>query len=103
MLSGAKVIEVRMRGVNKGVIASRLISLEQDKPTILAMGDDTTDEDLFAALPQEAFAVHIGLRASRAKYRIKNWVSARRLLVGILEASLHIADETQIVAANGRS
>lgn len=103
ILSGAKVIEVRMRGVSKGVIASHLISLERINPTVLAMGDDTTDEDLFAVLPKEAFAVHIGLRASQARYRIKNWVSARRLLVGILDASLHIAGEPQIVAANGRA
>jgi hypothetical protein len=32
-----KVIKVRLQEINKDVIASRLISREQDKPTTLAM------------------------------------------------------------------
>jgi trehalose 6-phosphate synthase/phosphatase len=101
VLTGAKVIEVRLQGVNKGVIASRLISREQGEPTILALGDDTTDEDLFAALPEGALAVHIGPRASIARYRVEDCAAARKLLAGILEAEPQNAGKPQSVAVSG--
>lgn len=100
VLTGAKVIEVRLQGVNKGVIASRLISREQGEPTVLAMGDDTTDEDLFAALPEGAIAVHIGPRVSIARYRVEDWAAARKLLAGILEVAPQNAGESQSAAVS---
>jgi trehalose 6-phosphate synthase/phosphatase len=41
------------------------------------MGDDRTDEDLFAALPDGAIAVHVGPTPSRARYRVRDVKAAR--------------------------
>lgn len=82
IMQGNKVIEVRAQGVNKGSVVP--LALPQEGEAALAMGDDTTDEDLFAALPPSAFAIHIGPGESRAPYRLPDPDAARRLLQSLL-------------------
>ena len=79
MLEGAKVFEVRLRGINKGIIASRLAQAHPHA-AVLAIGDDRTDEDMFAALPERAVTVHVGSGPTRAHYRVGNVVEVRALL-----------------------
>ena len=43
-----------------------------DHDFILAMGDDTTDEDMFAALPPMAYGIKVGRGQTLASYRVKN-------------------------------
>ncbi|HEY1404772.1 MAG TPA: hypothetical protein VGB05_11630, partial [Pyrinomonadaceae bacterium] len=52
----------------------------------LAAGDDRTDEDLFARLPQDAWTIHIGDRHTRAKYCLKDSHELRRLLARLAAA-----------------
>lgn len=85
LLSGSKVIEVRLRGVNKGVVATRLIAQDRKQSLVLAMGDDLTDENLFAALSAGGLTVHVGPGPSIAEYRLEDWRAARRFLAAILE------------------
>lgn len=85
VLWGDKVIEIRAQGINKGVIATRLISNLSGPAAVVAMGDDQTDEDLFAALGVGSFAVHVGPRPSRAAYRVSDSTAARALLTSLLE------------------
>jgi trehalose 6-phosphate synthase/phosphatase len=85
LLSGEKVVEVRAQGVNKGLIASRLLADAREPVTVLAMGDDQTDEDVFAALPQGAFTIHVGPRPSRAAYRLPDWPAARSFLKNLVD------------------
>jgi trehalose 6-phosphate synthase/phosphatase len=49
------------------------------------MGDDRTDEDMFAALAPSALTVHIGPGASLAQHRIGTPADARRLLASLLD------------------
>jgi trehalose 6-phosphate synthase/phosphatase len=51
IMQGNKVIEVKHSNVNKGRAAGRWLDAEDGSKFILAIGDDITDEDLFAALP----------------------------------------------------
>ena len=52
IIEGKANIEVRPKGVNKGVVVRRI--LERDNPKfVLCMGDDHTDEDMFGAVNQE--------------------------------------------------
>jgi trehalose 6-phosphate synthase/phosphatase len=44
------------------------------------MGDDRTDEDLFAGLPPDAIAVHVGMRATLAGLPVADVGDARRFL-----------------------
>jgi trehalose 6-phosphate synthase/phosphatase len=85
VICGDKVIEIRDQCVNKGLAASRVISGLTQEATVLAMGDDRPDEDLFAAIGENSFAVHVGPRPSRAPYRVADTAAARFLLKGLLQ------------------
>ena len=39
---------------------------------ILAIGDDTTDEDMFRALPVSAITVKVGIVSEKAKYNLSS-------------------------------
>ncbi len=71
LLEGDCVLEVRTRGVNKGRVVSALVGAWGGAPkTVIAVGDDRTDEDMFAALPPGSFAVHVGDGPSAAALRL---------------------------------
>ncbi|MBF6600003.1 MAG: bifunctional alpha,alpha-trehalose-phosphate synthase (UDP-forming)/trehalose-phosphatase [Dehalococcoidia bacterium] len=80
VLAGQKVVEVRPQGVHKGMVVPLLLATVEDDAVVFAMGDDRTDEDLFAALPDEAPTVHVGRGMSLARYRIRSVDDARELL-----------------------
>ena len=50
-IGGSKVIEVRPRGVHKGLALQALVREEPMSTQFVAIGDDRTDEDLFEHLP----------------------------------------------------
>jgi len=79
------VIEIRPHGIHKGRVVSEVLTRAEPDTLLLAMGDDRTDEDLFAALPDGSIAIHVGAAASRAPIRIFDVVAARALLAQIGE------------------
>ncbi len=83
ILPGDMVIEVRPHGINKGRAVAQVLAHSAPDTLLLAMGDDRTDEDLFAALPDGSVAVHVGPSASRAPIRIRDVSAARALLTRI--------------------
>ena len=87
VLEGNKVLEIKAAGLNKGTAAARWLGPEPPD-FILALGDDRTDEDLFAALPPEAYTIKVG-RAPRslARYSVPGPADVRQLL-----RQLHHAD-----------
>jgi trehalose 6-phosphate synthase/phosphatase len=68
LMQGNKVLEVKNPLVTKGAAAQRW--LEQKYDFILAFGDDATDEELFAALPDTAYSIKVGRGRTHAKYRL---------------------------------
>ncbi|WP_437486197.1 bifunctional alpha,alpha-trehalose-phosphate synthase (UDP-forming)/trehalose-phosphatase [Sorangium sp. So ce1014] len=80
LIPGRKVLEVRLRGVNKGVIVPRVLATVTPEAMVVALGDDRTDEDLFAALPPTALTVHVGGGASSAAFQLPDPAAARRFL-----------------------
>jgi trehalose 6-phosphate synthase/phosphatase len=80
ILPGNRVIEVRPHGVHKGRIANEVCADLPLDTRVVAIGDDRTDEDLFAALPQDAISLHVGPDPSRARYRLADVAAARRFL-----------------------
>jgi trehalose 6-phosphate synthase/phosphatase len=99
VMRGAKVIEVRLRGANKGALANRIIASDDGRSTLFAIGDDRTDEDMFAALQPGGLTVHVGLGPSGARYRVEDWRAARRLLASILESASGRSEPASSVAA----
>jgi trehalose 6-phosphate synthase/phosphatase len=85
VLPGKMVVEVRSRGVSKANVVSLILADHEPADAILAMGDDRTDEDLFASLPAGSLTVHVGEGASRALYRVADPASARQLLASLLD------------------
>lgn len=79
VLEGSKVVEIKNAGINKGKAALRWIA-KKNWDFILAIGDDRTDEDIFAVLPESAYSIKVGLSASQAKFNIKSWIDVRSLL-----------------------
>jgi trehalose 6-phosphate synthase/phosphatase len=84
VLEGKKVIEVRMRGVNKGIVAQR-VHFESSASVMVAIGDDRTDDDLFRALPPGAVSVAVG-KSPVAAYCVDDHLGVRRLLWSLLDA-----------------
>jgi trehalose 6-phosphate synthase/phosphatase len=80
LLPGDHVIELRVHGMHKGRVAAEVAGRAPEGTLLLAMGDDRTDEDLFAGLPPGSVGIHIGPRPSRATVRIADVRAARRLL-----------------------
>jgi trehalose 6-phosphate synthase/phosphatase len=81
VLNGNKVIEVRLKGINKGAAVGRLLAA-QKYDFILCIGDDQTDEDMFKKLATrtDAFTIKVGNEASFAKYNLHNPAMVQALL-----------------------
>ena len=54
---------------NKGSEVGRLLA-NRRYDFVIAMGDDTTDEDMFQALPKSAIAIKIGSVSEAANYHL---------------------------------
>ncbi len=85
VVDGSKVVEVRPSGTSKGAAAGPWLS--QDYDFVLALGDDTTDEDLFRLLSEPAYSIRIGLKPTHARFRLPHQGQARRLLEELAEAT----------------
>jgi trehalose 6-phosphate synthase/phosphatase len=88
ILAGHKVVEIRPYGVHKGRIVPPLPPERLAALTVLAIGDDRTDEDLFAAVPSDAITVKVGPGATQARFRIDGVPAARALLHSLVEAEV---------------
>lgn len=76
---GNKIIEVKPKVVNKGVAVRKLLA---DNPAdfIMCIGDDYTDEDMFQALPGDAYTMRVGLGRTNAHFRLPAISSVLNLL-----------------------
>jgi trehalose 6-phosphate synthase/phosphatase len=73
VIPGNKVVEVRNSGIDKGVAAMQFLDKAENNPKfILALGDDMTDEDLFRAIPKDAYSIKVGFNPSYAKYNLES-------------------------------
>jgi trehalose 6-phosphate synthase/phosphatase len=79
VFEGNKVIEIRNSGVNKGSAALEWLK-DYAPDFILGIGDDWTDEDLFRALPPNAYSVRVGLANTAARYYLSGPVTVRKML-----------------------
>jgi trehalose 6-phosphate synthase/phosphatase len=80
VLEGHKVIEVRQAAVDKGSVVREVVARAPEGALIVAIGDDRTDEDMFAALPAGGVAIRVGAGDSAAPYRLDSPTAVRALL-----------------------
>lgn len=68
LFNGSKILEIKDPNINKGNAVYRW--LRRDHDFILAIGDDFTDEDMFAAVPASATSLKVGRGRTIADYRL---------------------------------
>jgi trehalose 6-phosphate synthase/phosphatase len=83
LMQGNKALEVKNSRVGKGIAAQRW--LKNRYGFVLAIGDDATDEDLFAVLPlsnneSKVYGVKVGRGRTKAGYRLTSYKEVLSLL-----------------------
>ena len=73
------MVEIKQSNCTKGSEVKRLLR-KAHYDFILAMGDDTTDNDMFRALPDSAVTVKIGTVSEDARYNLKSQTDALPML-----------------------
>jgi trehalose 6-phosphate synthase/phosphatase len=82
---GNRVIEVKQSGVGKGRAAQRFVSSAPGYEFVLALGDDVTDEEMFAALDDQNWTIKVGAtNQTNACYLISGPEQVRQLLKRLL-------------------
>lgn len=71
IMRGNKILEIKSPQHSKGSEVRRLLE-KQNYEFILAMGDDTTDEDTFRELPESAYTIKVGGHSEIARFNIRN-------------------------------
>jgi trehalose 6-phosphate synthase/phosphatase len=90
ILAGNRVIEIRPYGVHKGRIVPPLTPERLAATTILAIGDDRTDEDLFGALPPEAITIKVGPGDTKARFRVDAVGAVRQILQSLVDVGMEV-------------
>jgi trehalose 6-phosphate synthase/phosphatase len=90
ILGGHDVIELRPHGVSKASVVAPIVARAPDA-LVVAIGDDATDEDMFAALPPAAVSVRVGGGDSRAGLRVAGVDDVRALLRTLVGGSSPLA------------
>ena len=90
VLDGRCVVELRPAGLGKGLVARRWPAARSAVPgdrSLVAIGDDRTDEDLFAAFEDRGITVSVGSKRSRtiARRRLPGTAAVARLLTALAE------------------
>ncbi len=85
ILEGNKVIEVKPSNISKGRAALHWLR-KKKWDFILALGDDVTDEDTFAVLPQYAYSIKVGLGITQASFNVLDVNEVRMLLSKLISA-----------------
>jgi trehalose 6-phosphate synthase/phosphatase len=91
ILAGNRVLEIRPHGIHKGLIVPPLPPERLARTTVLAIGDDRTDEDLFGALPPEAISIRVGPGATKARFRLESVAAVRLLLQSLVDVGAGVA------------
>ncbi len=119
-LDGVEMVEVRHRAAHKGTAVKRVRERRPDS-LFIAIGDDDTDEDMFAALASGDVAISVRngrRRQTRAKYSLPDPAAVHELLWWIVDARsrpgllplprfeaappLHTAPRSQLVIVSNR-
>lgn len=88
---GKKVIEIKSMHANKGYFVQQWIQSAKEKPDIVvAIGDDSTDEDMFTALEGRTdikpYCIKVGDERSHAKYYIREQATVNRFLQNFISS-----------------
>ena len=69
IMRGNKIVEIKSSDYNKGSEVERLLK-KNSYEFVMAIGDDTTDDDMFRALPDNGISIKVGDYSEAAKFRL---------------------------------
>lgn len=75
---GKMTLEVHHLDISKGHALQEWLLSDQD--FVMAIGDDTTDEEMFKNAPLGSYTIKVGRGRSAARYRVPNPASVHKLL-----------------------
>ena len=84
VIDGNKVVEVRMSGFDKGIMAMKIVN-EKQPDFVLCIGDDTTDEDMFKALGTGAYTIKVSNGPTAAQYSVLSQQNVLPLLKELMQ------------------
>ncbi len=96
IIHGNKVLEIKSPEYSKGSEVQRLTGTD-NYDFILAMGDDTTDDDMFEALPPRSFSIKVGNVSQKALYNIPSQSGVLPFLLSLTEerGNIHLDSRRQ--------
>ena len=94
VLGGRKVVEVRPQDADKGVALKRLLAEIPGGETVVAMGDDRSDEELFRAAGPSPYTFAASVLPTHAHYRIDGPRAVRALLARVIERRRELTAST---------
>lgn len=69
IMRGNKIVEIKSPACSKGAVVKDLLAKDR-YDFMLAIGDDTTDEDMFRAMPPQAVTIKVGGLSENACYSL---------------------------------
>ena len=84
VLEGDKVVEIKDREVNKGRTALQWLE-QTSHDFVMAVGDDSTDEDTFKAMPEDGYTIKVGSKTSAARFNVNSHLDVREILKKMVE------------------
>ncbi len=88
LLDGHMVLELRAHGASKGIVARRIMDELSYPSHLVAIGDDTTDEEMFAALPETSTTIRVGDGATVARHRLADQRAVRSFLSALVSSAV---------------
>lgn len=85
VLDGQMSVEIKAQEISKGKASSYWLTKFPHK-FVMALGDDWGDEDIFKAMPREAYTIKVGNTYSVAKYHVDTCEEARQTLARLVQA-----------------
>jgi len=86
VLRGRRVLEVRYAWATKAEVVASLAARTGPPDTVIAIGDDRTDEELFERLPPDAWTIKVGRSPTHARWRVDDPAAVLDLLGRLVEA-----------------
>lgn len=66
---GQKILEIKPKNMHKGALVTEILTSEK-WDFIMVVGDDYTDEDMFAVMPERAYSIHVGTTPTGARFQV---------------------------------
>lgn len=86
VFEGNKILEVKPKNMHKGALVTEMLTSKM-WDFIMVIGDDYTDEDMFAVMPERAYSINVGRAQTKARYQVDNVLAVHELIRQLAKVS----------------